>query len=279
MVGAVAVEMVRPVHFAEHDHSAVLGAVVPDEEVELRFLLPFRGRDALEQAVEELAYGLGSASTQREDAPHIMLVMVYDGFLDAGEILELARDVVMDVVQPVLADAVHQRVQRLLQREDAVRAGLEVEMLGSGCPALRAVVEHGISAKRTREVEHIHEMMPDGLGDVPLGSDHKVAGKYRERIDLDAVLAALAPLEGKDRLLRREILPAKEARRVLEGVRRRPCDCRCQPGGIVLQHNLQPVHLHLAGGSGLQAAEAGGDLRPDRELVIYELLYLLHNIL
>ena len=66
MVGAVAVEMMRAVAVAEHDDGTVFRPVVPDEEVEFRFLIPFRKRYALKQAVEELSHGLGGSAPERE---------------------------------------------------------------------------------------------------------------------------------------------------------------------------------------------------------------------
>ena len=138
-----------------------------------------------------------------------------------------------------------------------MRTGLEMKVFRSRSSALGPVVEHGKALQRTRHVKHVHEMMPDGLRQMALRSDHQMLREYRERIDLYAVLSPLAPLEGHGHLLARKILAAEEAGRVLQHVGVRPGHGGSQPGGIVLKHHLEPAYLQTPGGSGFQSAETG----------------------
>ena len=116
MVRSFTVEMMGAMAVAKHHHRAVFRPVVPDEEVELRLLLPFRNRDALEQAVEEFAHGLGSPAAQREDSPHEMPVVVHHRLLYTREVLQFPWNVEMYVLQSLLTDAVKEAVHNSLQR-------------------------------------------------------------------------------------------------------------------------------------------------------------------
>ena len=117
-------------------------------------------------------------------------------------------------------------------------------------------------------------MVPDGLGHVLLAGYDQVMGEYGIRIDLDAVLAALAAVEGQDHLLCREVLPAEEAGGVRKGVGRRSGDGGGEAGGVVLQHNLKPAGLQPPHAGRLQGPEPGRHFRPHGQLVPDEFLYL-----
>ena len=203
-----------------------------------------------------------------------MPVVVHNRLLHAGEVLQLPGDVEMHVLQALLADAVQEAVHHGLQREHAAGTGLEMKMFRSRGPALRAVVEHGEPLQRARQVQHVREMVPDGLGNVLLTGYDQVLGENGKWIDLDAVLAALPAVEGQDRLLRREVLPAQEAGGVCKDVGRCSGDGGGEAGGVVLQHTLQPAGLQPPHAGRLQGPEPGRHFRPHGQLVPDEFLYL-----
>ena len=277
MVRAFAEEVVRAMRVAQHHDGAVFRLVMPHEKIEFRLLLPFLHRNTFQKAVEKLAYGLGSPAAEREHAPHEMFVMVDHRLLHASQVFEITVDVVMDILEPLLPDTVQQHVHLLFQGQDTMRTCLEMKVFRSRRPALGAVVEHRETRQRPRHIQHVHEMMPDGLRQMTLRSDHQMLQEYGERIDLNAVFPALAALEGHGHLLPRKVLPAKEAGRILERVGVRSGHGRRQPGGIVLQHDFETSDLKAPGRSGFQSAETGRDLRPDRKLVLYEFPNLLHG--
>ena len=277
MVRALAEEVVSAMGSAQHHDGAVFRPVMPHEKVEFRLLIPFFRWNTLQKTIEKLAYGLGSPAAKREYAPHEMLVMVDYRLLHAGQVFEFAVDIEMDILEPFFPDAVQQCVHNLLQRQDAMRTCLEMKVFRSRRPALGTVVEHSEPCQRPRHVQHVHEMVPDGLRQMTLRSDHQMLWEYRERIDLNAVFAPLASLERHGHLLSGKVLPAKEAGRILERVGIRPGHGRSQPGWIVLQHNFESSHLKPPGRGGFQSAVTGRDLRPDRKLILYEFPNLLHG--
>ena len=183
--------------------------------------------------------------------------MVHYCLLDAGEVFQVPGYVIVDIFQAFLTDAAEKAVHSILQRQHSARTRLEMKMFRSRCPPQRAIVEYGEPFQRTGHVQDVHKMVPYGLGFVLLTCDYKMLREDGEWIDLDAVFAALPAVEGQDRLLSREILPAKEAGIACQGVGRRAGYGGGEAGGVVLQHNLQPAGLQPTHAGRLQGPEPG----------------------
>ena len=81
--------------------------------------------------------------------------MVEPGFLDACKVLERR-----------MAASIKKGVNPLFKWHQPLRAGLEMEVVGSGSPAPGSVVETTEGIVVPHEVQHVLVAAPDGLGDV-----------------------------------------------------------------------------------------------------------------
>ncbi len=113
---------------------------------------------------------------------------------------------------------------RLVDRHEAERARLEVQVIRCGRAAIRAVIEERIPASELlRDAQHVRERMQNPLRNVLLVRDREVLGEDREWVAEDDVVAGLDPS-----LRRRKILEAQKAlalgNRLLVDLRRRRRD-------------------------------------------------------
>ena len=141
------------------------------------------------------------------------------------------------------------------QRHMTGRSGLKMMVVRSRCTALGAIVEKDIARVLPCHIQHIHISVPYGLVHMPVHGYHKMIREYRIGIHKYMVSLALAAIKLHHYLLRRAILPAKEASTpgnilLVQFSRGRYHACR-----IELEPDHKPAYLHFTDAHILQCPE------------------------
>ena len=179
----------------EHDCSAELPVFIPGKQVEARLILSFAAGRALEQTVKKLRHRLLRGSLQDIHSP--------------CETFELVKAGILYPLQ-FHAGTVKRRICSQFQRKDSPWARLEMKMVGGGCPAHGAVVEHREVLVHLRKQQHVREVMPDGLGDMLVAHHYEMIPKDRVGINLDIVASVLLTFVFQMKLFFRTVLDTEE---------------------------------------------------------------------
>ena len=133
-------------------------------------------------------------------------------------------------------------------------------MPGYCSAAVGTVVENDIVAHGGRQVQHIRETVPDGLGNVDVPRNYQMIGENGCPVYQDIVLAALPSLEREGVLMLHVILFTKRTAVVEDG----------KPARIGLQGDQNTAEGHRAGIGTLEGAVLGRHRRPHRQLIVNE---------
>ena len=146
-----------------------------------------------------------------------------------------------------------------------------MKVVRRGGAAGGAVVEDGVVWVFGREVQHVRQMVPDGLREMLVAGDDEVVLEDGVRVDLDMVAAALAPLEEEVALACRAVLRAEEARPRGDGLGGGVGRRGGHALGVPLDPAGEPEDGQLLGPGAFERPEIGGSERPDGKLVFDEL--------
>ena len=182
------------------------------------------------------------------------------------------------LIDPYRSGRVVQKgVHRVAKRQRAVRNCLEMKMIRRRCTACRAVVKNGKFDIFPAEVEHIGQMVPDGLRDVLVAGDYQVLRENRKRVDLDVVFSVLSSVELDVELFRRPVFGTEEALSRRNALRVSLGSGRSHPARVELQQHRLPINGQPTRPHRLERAEIGGSHRPYRQLVPDEFAKLFHS--
>ena len=199
VVGAVGIIMMRAQKAPEHHHHPVLVHIgfVPGVQIEARLEARVGNGTAVKELVEDFCQRFGGEGLDAINASREAMIMIQLCVLDHRK-----RG----------AGGLKEGIDRLLERQRLPGYGLEMKMVRRGSAALGAVIIDRIVLVVPGKVEHVGQMMPDGLRQMLRPGYHKMLLENGIRVDLDIVQAALAPLELKMELLLGAVLHAKETR-------------------------------------------------------------------
>ena len=136
--------------FPEHHNRAILSPMIPSNQVEHWLIRVFRQRSAVQKPVEQLGGGFRRGSTEHENAAGIFIKMEQSGLL-----------YIRQEFQSSVPVGVKQFVNSALEWHQALRTRLEMHVVRSRRPALRAVVEPKIFIVLLDEIEKILITVPD----------------------------------------------------------------------------------------------------------------------
>ena len=130
-----------------------------------------------------------------------------------------------------------------------------MHMVRSGSPAVRAVVKDEIVRIFSREVHHIHEVMPNRLRLVRIARYDEMISENRIWVYLNVIMPVLSSFEFDMELLSRTVSDAQKARAL--GQRRgiHLSRSRCDACRIILNLTLYAIGSQLFDLSLLQCAE------------------------
>ncbi len=257
---------------------------IPGQQVEAGFFLPFFPGGAVQEAIEQFRKRFGRAGTEEKDSARKMLIMIKLRFLNRADILDIARqggwnghpffpvgDACIATAEPV-----QQGIGLHLQRSSAPRHRLEMQMIRRGSPAVRTVIEESIIREVVRQIRHVHEIVPNRLGDVLAPRNHQMLRENGIGVDGNVILLSLAAFEGDPVLLGRLFVGTEEAGTLdmFHLGHRRSNAVR-----IELERRFQAVHGQTAGTDLLKGTEPGSHFGPDGQLVGNEFDNLFFHII
>ncbi len=213
-----------------------------------------------------------------------MLIMIKLCILDRAHIINVARQgsrnghpfLPVGDARIAAAKPVQQGIGLHLQRCPAPRHRLEMQMIRRGGPAVRTIIKESIIREMVRQIGHVHEIVPNRLGDVFAARNHQVLRENGIGVDGNVILLSLAAFEGDPVLLGRLFVGTKEAGTLdMFHLGHR----RANAVRIELERRFQAVHGQTAGTDLLKGPETGSHFGPDGQLVGNEFNDLFFHII